>query len=273
MSLDELAAAYEGFEELSSFADRESLEQYRAAALEQSQEQADFLGGLLSDGATMLELACGNGRLLVSLARRSRLAGGLGIDVSRSRIAFADAWAADEGLEQLRFEAADATTYPFPGPFSAGVCITGAFAYFEAAQPGLGARLLDRVQQALVPGGLLCLELYPHPRERRLLEAAGRELRTWKELPPADPWRFYLSTLTLDPATQVLTHEKTFVHRTSGEVDSGRRERLLLYTRASIVRLLRERGFGAIEVFGDWKGGEPSADSELLVVTAAAEHG
>src|SRR5262249_28791007 len=107
----------------------------------------------------------------------------------------------------------------------------------------------------------------------RLLEAAGGEVRTWKELPAADPWRFYLSALTLDPATQVLTHEKTFVHRTSGEVDSGRRERLLLYTPESISTLLRECGFGEIEVFGDWKGGEPSEESEVLVVTAAAEPG
>jgi len=270
VSLDELTSAYEGFEELSSFVDRQSLEKYREVALENTQQQADFLGERLPDRAMLLELGCGNGRLLVELARRRRIAGGLGVDLSRSRIAFARAWAGDEGLEQLRFEAGDAATFDFADVFSAAVCITGAFAYFDAVEQGLARWLLDRTRQALVPGGLLCLELYPHPHERRLVEAAGGEVRIWKELPPADPWRFYLSTLALDSATQVLTHEKTFVHRTTGEVDSGRRERLLLYTSETIAALLRERAFRDIQVFGDWEHGEASEDSELLVVTAAA---
>src|SRR6266508_2644491 len=110
----ELAAAYEGLEDPRSFPDRGALEAYRRSLLDRTSEQAAFLAPHLGEQARVLEIGCGNGRLLVELAQ--------------SRIAFARAWAADEGLEQLQFEVADARDFSFQkGRFSAAVCLTGAF--------------------------------------------------------------------------------------------------------------------------------------------------
>ena len=147
--------------------------------------------------------------------------------------------------------------------YSAVICITGAFAYFEPVDPGSGLRLARLLQDALEPGGLLVLELYPHPRERVLLAATGGEARTWRELGPDDPWRFYLSDLRLEG--DVLAHEKTFVHRTTGEVDSGRRERLLLYTPESITALLEEAGFRDLELLEGWTRSRYAGGDELVV--------
>jgi len=90
----------------------------------------------------VLEVGCGNGRLLVELARRGAVETALGIDVARSRIGFARRWAADESCHGVAFEAGDALTYGLPSDaFDAVVVFTGTFGYFEPAIPGSARRL------------------------------------------------------------------------------------------------------------------------------------
>jgi SAM-dependent methyltransferase len=162
----------------------------------------------------------------------------------------------------------DALEGDLPAPVDAAVCVTGAFSYFDAIRPGAAAELLARLHASLAPGGLLVLELYPHPAWRRLLDASGEELRLWQELPPSDPWRFYLSHLTLDRDTGVLTHDKTFIHRTNGTVDDTRREHLRLYDEEGIRAVLADAGFSDTEAFGGWQEDPAGPDDELLVVAA-----
>jgi SAM-dependent methyltransferase len=259
-------SAYAGVEDLDSFPDRRALGSYRDSVQERSRPQADFLLPRLDPPTSVLEVASGNGRLMIELADRGALAEGLGIDIAASRIEFARRWAEDSGHAMLRFEAADALREEL-GDRSRDlvVCITGAFGYFEPLASGSALNLARRMCGALKPGGLLCLELYPSPRYRRLAEAAGGEVRLWSELPPEDPWRFYLSHLTLDGT--VLIHEKTFLHRETGEVDSGRTERLQLYSTAEIAALLEEAGLEGVEAHEGWSD-NPYDGGESMVVTA-----
>jgi SAM-dependent methyltransferase len=263
-----LAAAYQGLEDPRSFPDEASLERYRAALISRTRPQADFLAERLPPVARILEIACGNGRLLIELARRGAVETGIGLDLASSRIAFAESWASGIGLGGLQFEAADVLEQDLPpGPFAAVCCITGAFAYFEAAAPGAAAGLARGMAQVLEPGGLVCLEIYPHPQQRRLIEASEGKVRIWSELPKDDPWRFYLSELSLDASGEVLTHEKTFVHRTNGTIDSGRNERLYLYTEESLTAFMADAGFERVQAFEGWTR-EPYAGGEVMVVTA-----
>jgi len=265
-SLLELASAYEGVEDPSGFADDASLTAYRQSLLKRSRDEANFIEGRLPASATLLELGTGNGRLLVELASRGRLARAKGIDTSKTRIDFATQWASDEGHTALEFSVEDAVEAVLgEEAYDAVVCITGAFGYFEAARSGLGANLLARIRRALRPGGVVVLELYPVPLYRRLLEAAGGEVRVWRELPSEDPWRFYLSDLSLDGG--ILTHHKTFIHRTSGDVDTGRSDRLYLYDPASLGELLEQAGMTDFRFFDGWTQ-TPYRDGELLIATA-----
>jgi SAM-dependent methyltransferase len=251
---------YEGVE--SEFADAAAIARYRASMLERSAPQADLIAPLLPEGARAVEVGCGNGRLLIELARRDRLVGALGLDLARSRIAFAEAWAAEEGFaDRLRFAAADALAADIGTDLDAAFVITGALGYFGAARTD-GA-LLARLADSLKPGGLLVLELYPHPGERRLLETTGGEARTWKELDAGDPWRFYLSHLHLREG--VLTHAKTFVHRDDGRIDEGRSEQLFLYTPDSLTERLT--GFTGVELREGWSEA-PYAGGDVLVAIA-----
>jgi SAM-dependent methyltransferase len=264
----ELAAAYEGLEDPGSFAERGALEAYRQSLLDRTRAQVDFLVPHLGAQARVLEIGSGNGRVLVELARRESLALGLGLDLAESRIAFARAWAKEERLEHLRFEAADVLEVPLEaGSFSAALCITGTFAYFDAFRAGSAARVAARIHEALEPAGTLWLELYPHPEYLRLLDAAGGELRIWTELPDQDPWRYYLSRLEVDDDREILTHAKTFIHRTTGEIDQGRREQLYLYAPASIEAILRSVGFREVRLYEGWSA-NPYRGGEVMVVEA-----
>lgn len=260
---DELTNAYEGIE--ANFTDRAALETYRATMLARSAEQADFIAPLL-DRSSVLEVGCGNGRLLIELASRGVLSDGAGVDVARSRVEFARNWAADLRGMSLRFDVADACEMSLPpDAYDAVLCITGTFGYFEAVRPGMTAALAARWAQALRSGGLLVLELYPHPELVPVLKAAGGSVRLWRELDSGDPWRFYLSDLHIQDG--ILVHEKTFIHRTSGEVDSGRRERLKLYSEDEVRALLAGAGFAEISCHEGWTS-IPYGRGESMVVTA-----
>ena len=266
--LSRLADAYEGIEDMATFADAEALAAYRETVLERSRPQVDLLAPLLDGPARVLEVACGNGRLLIELAERGLLAEGLGLDIAASRIEFAKRWAAEAGHGQMQVDAVDVFERELPNAhYDAAVCITGAFGYFEPLIPGSALELARRMLAALRPGGLLCLELYPAPHYRRMAEAGGGEARVWKELPADDPWRYYLSHVVLERDGQVLVHNKTFIHRETGEVDSGRSERLLVYTPETIAELLGEAGFEGVGAFEGWTDA-PYTGGDSMVVTA-----
>ena len=264
-----LATAYEGLEDATAFPDAASVDSYRRLLLERTAMQADFLMRRIPAHARLLEVACGNGRLLIELARRHAIGAGLGFDLARSRIAFAKRWAADEGCDTLEFAAADALACELPPQtFSAVAVITGAFGYFEPAASGSGNLLAARLYEALEQGGVLCFEIYPHPGHRRLLAVTGGKARIWSELSADDPWRFYLSDLALDESGEILTHEKTFIHRASGRVDAGRVERLYLYTTERLQELLAAASFRDVRFYEGWSE-EPYQGGEIMVVTAA----
>lgn len=263
---DQIAAAYKGLEEGKNFPDPAALEHYRDLLRERSREQAEFIALHAPPTTEALEVGCGNGRLLIELASRGAISGGIGLDLAASRIEFASRWAAAEGLNSLEFEADDALRHRLTDRmYGLAICVTGAFGYFDAALPGSAVALVKRLSRALETGGLLVLELYPHESDRRLVEDTGKELRVWSELPVDDPWRFYLSEFSMDG--DVLTHRKTFVHRTTGLVDEGRCERLRLYSESELRELLDGSGFEEISVYGTWTG-QPYEDQEIMVVTA-----
>jgi SAM-dependent methyltransferase len=265
---EEVAGAYEGVEDLASFS-ADSLAAYREQALARTAAEAEFIRRRLTPGGHVLEVGSGNGRLLLTLAAAGAITRGTGLEIASSRTAFAQRWAGDEGVAgMLDLRTADALTSELPAAVDAAVCVTGAFSYFDAIRPGAASELLHRLRDALAPGGLLVLELYPHPQWVRLFDAGGDELRVWQEMPASDPWRFYLSHLTLDRPTGVLSHHKTFVHRTEGTIDDTRREHLRLYDEAAIRAEVSEAGFAGLEVFGGWEERPPGEDDEILVVAA-----
>lgn len=260
--------SYEGVEHPDNFADQTAVDVYRRAALDKSREQANFITQNFPAARTVLEACCGNGRLLISLA--NNIDHGFGFDLAESRVSFGNRWIADEAIANVELWRDDILS-PSPKLSSLrvqlGICITGAFGYFEPLQDGAGQRVIEGFAGRIEPGGGLLLELLQHPKEAAVCRLDGaRRYRGWIELPESDPFRFYLSEYTLDEQRHVLVHNKTFIGR-DGTIDAGRSEALRLYSQDEIAALLAP-WFEALTFYSDWLRTPCSEGSEFLIVTA-----
>jgi len=247
--------SYEGFEEHASFPDREALEDYRSLLLDKSRAQVEFIRRRIPDRKLrVLELCSGNGRLLVSLARDGLLDHGLGIEISQSRTAFAQAWARDLCLSRLQFVAHDALHLDevAVGRFDLAICVTGAFNYFEAIHESAPGRLLAAITGVLVPNGDVLVELYRlSERRRQMFALADGRLRSWQPLPREDRFAFYLDDFTYWEQARILKHEKTFIGR-AGQIDSGRIEVLKYYSLSEVEQMLQASGLAMVSICGDF---------------------
>jgi hypothetical protein len=70
----------------------------------------------------------------------------------------------------------------------------------------------------------------------------------------------------------VLIHRKTFIHRTTGEVDAGRVERLRLYSADQVRGLLAAAGLIEIMCREGWSNCQYKR-AETMVATARARDG
>lgn len=264
----DLLRTYEGVEAPENFRTPEEVTRYRRYALGKSAHQARFIHRHFSEAKSVLEACCGNGRLLIALKDEfDRLAG---FDLAKSRVNFARSWIEDESHRNIHVWEDDifhVSTGMLQGQVDLVICITGAFAYFDAIEEGKGSRALESLVRFLRPGGGLIFELYQHPvNVRRCLESGDRTLRVWSELPESDPFRFSLSAFHYDEGRRVLTHAKTFVHR-NGAIDEGRVEALRIFSDQEITTLL-EPNFEKISIWSDWDDTSYAEGSCRLIVTA-----
>jgi SAM-dependent methyltransferase len=221
---------YEGYESLDQFPDQESLEKYRDSLIEKTTQQADFIERHTTP-YSVLEIGSGNGRLLVSLAKRGVLASGLGLDLSQSRTAFARRWAADWGLHDLWFFTDDVLRRKPTVNCALVVCITGCIQYFTPLTD------VGRVLKYMRASGRQALfELYKRPKEMSKVVRLG----------PADRWfAIYSSYYPTDHPSSLL-HRKTFVGRDGSQ--DVREETLWYYTLPEFLDLLKTHGFGKVHV-------------------------
>ncbi len=259
---------YEGVEHPENFADRAAVDLYRRVALDKSRAQADFVTRNFPQARTLLEACCGNGRLLVSLA--DRLDHVYGFDLAESRVAFGSCWIAERTIANASIwrDDAMAPSERLSGlRVELGLCLTGAFGYFEALRDGAGQRIIERLAGNIEPSGGLILELLQHPRDAAACrQDPDRRHRSWIELPESDPFRFYLSEFEFDESRQVLAHRKIFVGR-DGRIDTGRSEALRLYRRDEVAALLAP-WFEDLSFYSDWAESPYSEGSDTLIVKA-----
>jgi SAM-dependent methyltransferase len=258
---------YEGYERAQSFPDEQALARYRTLLLRKTREQVEFIQRHVGQRPLrVIEYCCGNGRLLVSLAKSGLLEEGVGIEISGSRASFAQRWIEDSGVRNICIEKEDVLAFGdvVPAGFDLAVCITGAFGYFKPIANDAPAALLGKMRAALKPDGRILLELYQLPRERQaLLALSGNRLRTWKLLPQEDPFAYYLDEFQFWPDRQTLRHEKIFIGR-DGSIDAGRYEVLAYYDLNELRRLLESQGFRDVVAFSTF------AEESYLEGTSAA---
>ncbi len=236
------------------------LENYRRMLLRKTDQQSRFISRLIGgQPATVLELCCGNGRLLVDLACKGLLSRGFGYDKAESRIKFGWDWTIDWNIYSINLDVGDASNSMISGgAFDVAVCITGAIQYF-------GQDIQKVLTNMAKASKMAVLELYNIPKERLEMLRNNVRLQTWDVLPTEDPFSHCLDSFTYNDELKFMRHEKAFIRRDGG-IDVGRVEHLWYYSDSEVRALLHEVGYDSVEFFGGWDGTAYSSDSDKMIV-------
>jgi len=246
---------YEGFEVPENFPTETALADYRQLLVAETGRETAFIARHLGHRKLrIMDLGSGNGRLLVTLGLEGMVEFGLGVEISRSRVAFAQQWVRDLGLQDIQWVAADVLDFNEfeAGAFDIVTCLGDVFSYFRAVRKAAPAEMLVRTRTALVRDGCLLLHIYQMSKEReQMLALSGGRLRVWRPLPPEDRFAYYLSELDYVAEERMLTHRKTFIGR-DGSIDDGRMEVMGYHSRAELLQLLNNGGFHRIQLYADF---------------------
>ena len=206
----------------------------QALPAEHTQREADRLAALLaaSEGAEILDVPCGAGRLALPLAERGyRLTG---VDWSAEFLGHARS---RDALHQVSWEQRDMRNLPWQERFDGVFCAGNSFGYLDDEG---NAAFLRSVRNALKPGGRFVLET-PMVLENLL-----------NSLQPRGWWKagdvYLLVEKQYDPASARLNIEYTFVSNGRVEVRRGSHR---AYSYRELVDLLTASGF-AVGVAEPW---------------------
>ena len=230
-------------EDYAYFAEAELTEQRTAQEVETIWRILD-----LTEGAAILDLGCGPGRIATALARKGARVTGL--DRSERLLAQAREIAADLHVD---YRAGDMRDLPRDAWFDAVLLWNTSFGYFDERD---NARVLAEAFKVLKPGG------------RLLVDQAHRAALLGRPLPATDLIRrgpdFALNILDFDPVTERLEMERILVR--------GGRVRHLpysvrLYGAPEFAEMLRQAGFSSSRPL-DYTGGPLSRQSPALLMLA-----
>jgi len=187
----------------------------------------------------VLDLCCGQGRHILELARRG-FSAVEGIDRSHYLIQRAKTRARKEGLK-VRFREGDARKLPYSTDSFDVVTILGnSFGYFETVRDDL--RVLKEVFRILRPSGKLLIDVADGEYLREHFES-----RSWEWI---DKKLFVCRERSLSVDAQRLISREVITHVDKGVIaDQFYAERL--YTRDTILELLKAAGFGEPTIHGE----------------------
>jgi SAM-dependent methyltransferase len=203
----------------------------------------------LSEGARVLDLACGHGRIALGLARRGFRVTGL--DLSPRSLELAREAAAAEGVD-AEWVLADMREIPAGLEFDAVVSLFTAFGYFDDDE---NQRVLDGVARALASDGMFLID------HVNLLGLGPRFLeRTWNER---------------GGVVNLIEHDFDFRRGTNQarwtfvRPDGARSElafSIRVYAPHELVAMVERAGLEVVEIWGGWDGAELSFESKRLIL-------
>jgi len=221
---------------------------------ERTAEQVEFLIAKLGldDGASILDLACGHGRIALELARRGYRVTGL--DLSPRSLQFAREAAASEELH-VEWVQADMRDIPAGAMFDAVANVFTSFGFFR--EDDENQRVLDGVARALVPGGAFLIDVV------NLLGLVRRYRdRGWEERDSV----FQLNENEFDFLGGRNHGHWTFIW------SDGTRSELVhsvrTYAPHELASMLARAGLEVKGAWGDWDTSELSFESRRLILLA-----
>jgi SAM-dependent methyltransferase len=217
-----------------------------------AQEVAGVLALLdLRPGARVLDLACGQGRHAVILARLGYRVAGLDRSAALLGRAQEEARAA---VVEVTWVQGDMRSLPFGQEFDACLSLFTSFGYFQ--DEAENEEVLQQVYGALRPGGALFLDLTN--RDHQLQHACPT---SWRRHGAA----IVMEETHFDPATCRST--TTFTWLEGGQAESITHS-VRHYTAPEMKAMLRRAGLEPVALYGDMAGSTFAAGSKRLIVVA-----
>ena len=189
----------------------------------------------LPPGATVLDIACGFGRIAGPLSARGYDVTGLDFSPTQLRLA-------EERNPGPRYVEAD-MRHPPAGPFDAAVNLFSSFGYFSDPRDDMAA--LRAWAASLRPEGVLVMELMHRDLVAHLY---GRSIDT--------------GPVSEEGETDWVTSVRTATVR-YGEI--AKTFRIRLYTVTELVQMLSQAGFTTVDAMGGLAGGPVSPESRLVL--------
>jgi SAM-dependent methyltransferase len=220
-----------------------------AAAAAEVEQVLRLLG--VDSGAAVLDLGCGPGRHSLELARRGFRV--IGVDRTAHYLQQAREKAAEEGLA-VEFVQADMREFCWPESFDAVISLFTSFSYFE--DPAENRRVLLNVYRSLKEGGRLLLDTMGKEVLARIFQP-----RDWSERDGV----FFLQERTVRGNWSQM--ENRWIMLRGDE----RREFAIshwIYAASELSDLLRDCGFDAVDVWGDFEGAPYDHTASRLVIVA-----
>ncbi len=217
-----------------------ALDLWRAAIpADVTREQAHALRSALDlpQGARILDVPCGNGRLTLVFAELGFRMSGL--DWAEDFILEAQRSARERGLE-VELVRGDMSALPWRAEFDGAFCVGNSFSYLTDEG---NVAFLRSIAEALIPGGLFVLE-YPMVAEIALARESRHDWYRAGEV-------LMLSESTYDVERSRVDTTYTFVR--DGKADA-RTASYQVYTCRELLALLTHAGFTSVELWKDLKG-------------------
>jgi len=220
--------------------------------------QADFIVEALDvpEGARVLDLCCGWGRLSVPLAERGYRV--TGIDLSKYHIRLAKQAAKRAGID-AKFVHADMREIPGRTRYDAVINCFTSFGYLETEAED--QRVLDGVRRALKPGGRFFIDTMNHDNLMRIFRESE-----FRELPDG---AYVMERRKFDVRTGRI--ENDWIYVTPDGERHIQSHSLRLYTFIELERMLKEAGLTVRDAWGDFRGSAFNMYSPRMVVLAERE--
>ena len=207
----------------------------------------------------LLDIGCGSGRHLVTLAQRGLQVHG--IDVSPEMVAYVQ-----EQIRTARLSATvavgDLRRLALEGAYDAAFCFMDTFRFLLTNAEILAH--LRAVAEHLTPGGLYLTDFWV-PRR---WEAIGSEVHQWEQAEGGRTVRvFYLQHPdSVDPVAQTFDDELVFEVKDGGEpqtIQGGRTRTRLILPQEFLALVEASGGFEPVGVFGEFALEKPLAPGSL----------
>ena len=254
--------AFDGYE---IFDSKEDVQKYRKSKIEDVQKNVHFVKRFFNDKMTVLEIGSGNSKFLYALEQHGILNRGYGIDLSNSRVNFAEEWKKDlkmDNVTNINSNFFDCNLEDFPD-FDLVYCSDMAFQLFDPSERGNDVKCLETVYDKMKSGSKILLEI--EDSKNLFKTMTNNEVRVWQEFDESDPWRYLLWECKYENDDSWIRYNKTFIKRDLSELFNSSIV-LRNYSREEAKTLLQQNNFVNVQIFEYWKDEGDMEDDGYIII-------